>query len=259
MAPGDADRAGAGMMALPADALVFGTFGLVTPEKRIPQILRTFAAVRPSMRPSRLVLVGEVAAHYDVAAEIAALGLTDHVTITGYVDDAEVAAWLSRLDVALCLRWPSSGESSASWLRCLAAGLATVTTDLVHNSDVPSLDPRTWLPQHTRRDAGAVSSPPTWRHAVTVAIDVLDEEHSLGLAMVRLARDTELRHALAANAHAHWQRHHTLEAMRDGYEAALAAIATTPRVSRPRPVHLDRDGTDVVARISAHIGVPRPF
>ena len=79
------------------------------------------------------------------------------------------------------------------------------------------------------------------------------------LAMVRLARDTELRHALAANAHAHWQRHHTLEAMRDGYEAALAAIATTPRVSRPRPVHLDRDGTDVVARISAHIGVPRPF
>ena len=259
MAPGDADRAGAGMMALPADALVFGTFGLVTPEKRIPQILRTFAAVRPSMRPSRLVLVGEVAAHYDVAAEIAALGLTDHVTITGYVDDAEVAAWLSRLDVALCLRWPSSGESSASWLRCLAAGLATVTTDLVHTSDVPSLDPRTWLPQHTRRDAGAVSSPPTWRDAVTVAIDVLDEEHSLGLAMVRLARDTELRHAVGANAHAHWQRHHTLDVMRDGYEAALAAIGATSRVSRPRPVHLDRDGTDVVARISALVGVSLPF
>jgi hypothetical protein len=47
--------------------------------------------------------------------------------------------------------------------------------------------------------------------------------------------------------------------MRDGYEGGSRAIGATPRVSRPRPVHLDRDGTDVVARISALVGVSLPF
>jgi glycosyltransferase involved in cell wall biosynthesis len=240
--------------------VVFGTFGLVTEEKRIPQVLRTFAAVREMMPVSHLVLVGEVARHYDVRRDIDALGLGDHVTVTGFVDDAQVGAWLSRIDVALCLRWPTSGESSASWLRCLAAGRATVTTDLVHTGDVPSLDPRTWRLQHTRRDAEAVSHAPTWRDAVTVAVDVLDEEHSLGLAMMRLASDRELRDQLAAHAQAHWRRHHTLDAMRDGYEAALAALAAAPR--RPagaRPAHLDADGLTTTRRVCAAFDLESPL
>ena len=83
-------------------------------------------------------------------------------------DEADTDRWLASIDVAVCLRWPSGGETSASWLRCLAAGRATITTDLVHTSDVASLDPRTWLVQHTRTDAGAMTQAPTWRDAVSV-------------------------------------------------------------------------------------------
>ena len=244
----------------PHAGVVFGAFGLITAEKRIPQVLRTFAAVRSTMPGSRLVLIGAQDDHYDPVRDIEALGLRDHVTVTGYVDDAEVDAWLSRIDVAVCLRWPTAGESSASWLRCLAAGRPTVTTDLVHSSDVPSLDPRTWLVQHTRADAHAARVPPTWRDAVTVAVDVLDEEHSLGLAMSRLANDRELRETLGANALEHWRAHHTLAHMRDAYESALNAMATRPLRQRPaRPAHLDDDATGIITATADAFGIAAPF
>ena len=244
----------------PAPGILFGAFGLVTEEKRIPQVLTTFAAVRSTMPGSHLVLVGGHADHYDPAADIEALGLRDHVTLTGYVDEAATDGWLSRIDVALCLRWPTSGESSASWLRCLAAGRPTVTTDLAHASDVASLDPRTWLVQHTRTDADATRTPPTWRDAVTVAVDVIDEEHSLGLAMHRLANDRELRETLAANAHEHWLAHHTLAHMRDAYESALQAMIAAPPRARPaRPAHLDADGLGLVNATAARFGIAAPF
>ncbi len=240
--------------------LLLGAFGLVTEEKRIPQVLRTFAAVRSRMPGSRLVLVGGCDDHYDPARDIDALGLRDHVTVTGYVDDADIDGWLSRIDVAVCLRWPTSGESSASWLRCLAAGCPTVTTDLVHSSDVPSLDPRTWMVQHASTDTAATRVAPTWRDAVTVAVDVLDEEHSLGLALSRLANDPELRETLATNGRAHWRTHHTLEQMRDAYELALQAMVAEPVRERPaRPAHLDADGLHLVRATAAGFGIAPPF
>lgn len=256
-APVDVPLAASGR---PRPSVVFGAFGLITHEKRIPQLLKTFAAVQPSIPDSHLVLVGDVAPHYDVAADIAALGIGRHVTVTGYVDDASSSTWLASIDVAVCLRWPTGGETSASLLRCLAAGRATITTDLVHTGDVPSLDPRTWLVQHTRTDAGAMTHAPTWRDAVTVAIDVLDEEHSLALAMVRLARDRELRGVLSANASAHWRAHHTLEAMQAGYDAALARLHDMrPRPRRPRPAHLDANGLQGVRAVQRAFGVDVGF
>ena len=53
-------------------------------------------------------------------------------------------------DVCLCLRWPTARETSASWLRCLAAGKPTIVTDLVHTADVAVLDPRSWTLCSTR-------------------------------------------------------------------------------------------------------------
>ena len=40
--------------------------------------------------------------------------------------DEDVSSHLAAADACLCLRWPTAGESSASWLRCLAARRATV-------------------------------------------------------------------------------------------------------------------------------------
>ena len=94
----------------------------------------------------------------------------------------------------------------------LAAGRATVIIDLAHLADVPSLDPRTWTVDwpgsafgirdpEARRDAelrlgrGSPLKPNRARipipDPVCVAIDILDEDHSLRLAMRRLATDAD--------------------------------------------------------------------
>jgi glycosyltransferase involved in cell wall biosynthesis len=130
---------------IPDDAIVFGVFGGLTPEKRIPQVLRALRALVPYAPAARLLLGGAPAAHYDLVADIAALGLEDRVTLTGYLDtDAELTGHLAACDVSVNMRWPTARETSGPWLRALAAGIATVISDLVHLGDVPSLDPRTW-------------------------------------------------------------------------------------------------------------------
>ena len=55
-----------------SDAVVFGCFGGLTPEKRMPQILAAMAAIAPHAPTARLLLGGRRAAHYDVHADIAA-------------------------------------------------------------------------------------------------------------------------------------------------------------------------------------------
>src|SRR5687768_10633435 len=55
---------------IPADAVVFGCFGGISPEKRVPQILDAFAAVLRHAPQAWLLLAGEAAGHYDVTADV---------------------------------------------------------------------------------------------------------------------------------------------------------------------------------------------
>ena len=135
----------------------------------------------------------------------------------------ELPAHLAAADIACCLRWPTAQETSASWLRCLAAGLPTVVTDLVHQSDLPTLDPRNWAVQH---GLPTLATPTP----VAVAIDILDEDRSLGLALRRLVTDPALRQRLAQAARAHWLAHHQLAQMADEYHGHDGS----DRTSRPR-------------------------
>ena len=125
-------------------ATLFAAFGLVTPEKRISAVLHGLARTVAEGLDACLLLVGGTAPYYDAAAEAQALGVSDRVRITGYVPDGDLAAYLLAADVCLCLRWPTSRETSAMWVRAIAAGRPTVITDLAHTADIPSLDPRTW-------------------------------------------------------------------------------------------------------------------
>ena len=229
----------------------------MTPEKRIPQVLEAFAGVAAGSPDGSSRLVGAVAAHYAVQEDIARLGLADRVHVTGFVDDAQLDAWLRRVDVCLCLRWPTARETSASWLRCIAAGRATVVTDLAHTTEVPTLDPRNWTVVHARTDAAAATAAPSARDAVAVSIDILDEDHSLGLALRRLARDARLRDDLGRQAHAWWAGHHTLAHMAADYRDAIAAAIARPVPPPPEdwPPHLLDEGRDVLERVQAEIGV----
>jgi glycosyltransferase involved in cell wall biosynthesis len=240
---------------IPADAIVFSAFGLVTPEKRISIILRSLKTVLDTRPEARLLLVGGTADHYDAVAEAAALGVGERVVVTGYVPDEEVAAHLEASDVCLCLRWPTGGETSASWLRALASGLPTVVTDLAHNDEMAFLDPRTW----TVQPAASGDADPAPR-AVCVGIDILDEAHSLTVAMLELARDGELRAHVGAAARAHWESHHTLACMTEDYERVLTrALAAPVLTSRGLPAHLTDDGTQLARRLLDEMGTGVDF
>lgn len=236
--------------------VTLAAFGLITEEKRIAPLLRAFAAVRDSCAGAHLRLVGARAPHFNVDGLVAELSLTDAVTITGYVSEAALASHLSEADVCFGLRWPSTGETSASWLRCLAAGRATVITDLLHTVHVPCLDPRSWTAADGLAAVADAGGRLELRSPVCVAIDILDEEHSLRLALPRLCTDADLRRRLGTSARAWWAAHHTLDLMEADYLVALdaAASAAAPSVPDDFPAHLLADGTAHARRLAADIG-----
>jgi glycosyltransferase involved in cell wall biosynthesis len=214
---------------LPDASVLIGVAGGLAPEKRLTQVLDAFAALRPYCPEAHLLLCGAPASHYDLAGDIRARGLEPHVTVTGYLDtDESLTDAVAAFDIALNLRWPTAREISGPWLRALAAGVATVIVDLAH-LDVPSLDPRTW----TVNPAGTGGEEP-----IAVAVDILDEDHSLRLALRRLAADPDLRQRLGRAGRRHWEREHSPAVMVEDYRRALARAAALP-VPRPAlPAHL---------------------
>lgn len=260
---------------IPADAVVVTAFGGLTPEKRIPTLLAAIGALGATRPHVHLLLVGAAADHYDVDADIAAHGLAGRVCVAGFVSDADVPAHLAASDVSVCLRWPTNRETSASWLRCLAGGTATIISDLTHLGDVPTLDPRNWRvldaspngsPRSARstaideRTSGSSSlrgapSGRERRDPIAVSIDVLDEAHSLALALDRVTSDAPLRARLGRAARQWWEAHHRLEPMADAYERLFArAVAIAPPVST-LPAHLRDDGTSKARALLAPFGL----
>ena len=233
---------------VPAEAVLFAAFGLVTPEKRIPAVLRAFAPLPGS---PHLLLAGGTVGHYDAAAEARALGVADRVHLTGYVPDDELDVHVAAADVCLSLRWPSGRETSGTWLRALAAGKPTVVSDLAHGGEVHSLDPDTWrvLPAPFAR-------PGTPPEPVAVSVSLVDEPRQLRRAMSRLADDPGLRQALGRAARAQWLAHHTMEAAaHDGLEVIAAALGSPPPRVRDLPPHLRPDPLAPARRIAAEWGV----
>jgi glycosyltransferase involved in cell wall biosynthesis len=230
----------------------------MTPEKRIPEAIRALAECVDTVPDARLLLIGQSVTHYDPAADARAAGVEDRVTITGFVPHEEVAEYLAAVDVCLCLRWPTSRETSAAWLRCLGAGRATVVTDLAHGVDIPTLDPRTWTVLYAQRDIGDGLEPPAPVEPVAVSVDGLDEEHSILLAMRRLGSDERLRRTLGMRARRLWLERFSLDRMIGSYRSAIAEALTTPeRPARgPLPAHFSADGTSHAVRTLRALGVP---
>ena len=225
---------------LSAETIVFGVFGWVTPEKRLPQIVRALAAlIDAAETPAiHLLIVGSVVDHYNVRADLHAAGLAGRVTLTGYVADAEITRYLAATDVCLCLRWPTTRETSATWLRALAAGKATIISDLAHTQEIPVLRaPAVDSRSDLCVPGGGATDP------VAVAVGVGDEAWSLPIAMQALARHADLRRELGAAARAYWAANFRMEHSASDYERVIAATVIRPAVPRALPPHLDDDGS----------------
>jgi hypothetical protein len=180
------------------------------------------------------------------------------VTVTGYLaSDEAFTDCIAACDVALNLRWPTAREVSGPWLRCLAAGKPTVIVDLAHLTAVPTIDPRTWRPHGVASlgplDDALVSTP------CAVAIDILDEDHSLRLAMRRLGTDEVLRAALGRAARARWDEQHSIAAMAADYRTLIADAMERPAPAIALPPHLVDDGSRTLARLLEPFGLASPL
>jgi hypothetical protein len=66
-----------------------------------------------------------------------------------------------------------------------------------------------------------------------VALDILDENHSLRLALYRLAIDRALRERLGRAAQSYWRQHHTLDRMAADMTMAIERAMVTDEPTRP--------------------------
>jgi len=99
-----------------------------------------------------------------------------------------------------------------------------------------TLDPQTWQP----RGIGVTETP------IAIAIDPRDEEHSLALALRRLATDASLRTELGGAARAWWERNGTIAHAAAAWRSLIREAASLPAPAHPAgwPPHLTADGTE---------------
>jgi glycosyltransferase involved in cell wall biosynthesis len=194
---------------LPADAFVLATFGFVTPQKRLGPALAAFARLRRARPDARFLIVGEVAAREELAALLAAHGRAG-VTVTGRLPADAFERAIAACDVAVNLRHPTGGETSAALLHLLAAGVPTIVSNTGSFAEIPS---------------GAVARVPLDDGETPILAALLDA----------FAADPALRAAVGAAGRRHVEREHALPGAASRWREALErqAAALFPAATVP--------------------------
>jgi len=158
---------------------------------------------------------------------------------------------LSAADVVIATQWPTFGRPLTAALSGFAAGRVVIVAETASTAHWPSLDPQTWQPRSLSIGLGGSEAP------IAISIDPRDEEHSLMLALVRLANDAVLRASLGGAARAWWEQHATVARAVDAWRALLDDARTLPVPPRPTgwPAHLDADGSSLATAILDEFGL----
>lgn len=192
--------------------LVVGSYGLLTPEKRVETVARAVARAAVVLPRLRLLLVGPVPDRPALDRLLARLGVAARTIVTGRVPFESLVAHIELADIVVHLRYPTARETSAALLRVLAQGRPTIVSDLEHLSDIPE-------------DAVARAAPD-------------DEEGDVLRAILRLAEDTGRRQRLGRRAAAFVADAHSPFRCRDGYRNAIEeALRREAPPPRPWPAH----------------------
>jgi glycosyltransferase involved in cell wall biosynthesis len=154
-----------------AEPLRFLFVGRLIEEKGIFEMLSAFAAVS-ARHKCRLVLVGDGPRAADVTRRIAELGLTEKVTVKGFLTGDQLGATYRNADVFV---FPSYSE-----------GFPTVIAEALHAG----------LPIVTTRIRGMADHLVEGRNALFVAPREVDR---LAGALERLVLDAELRHRMGTS------------------------------------------------------------
>ena len=237
-----------------AESVVCASFGRIGPQRRITSILEAVSALGETTL--HILACGQVDNGYDPCREAEMLGVADRFTLVSDADDQQWLHYLAVADAALCLQWPDSSEVIKPWLHCLAYGLPTVVTDRADFVNIPTLDPRNWQVQCVRSlGQDSTTLPP---EPAIVSIDIVDELHSLRIALRRMAENPQFRAQLAASSVTLWRNQFSLDQMVKGYLDAIQEARTVPSMeTRPNdlPPHLLEDGTTHVRSLLGSLGV----
>ncbi len=107
------------------------SIGIAWPTKGPETIIEAFALIAQADTRLILVFAGPCDDEYkrDLEKQASKLNVRERVVFTGYVDEAELDAWLAAATCAVQLRFPTNGESSGAIMRCLTAGVPTIVSD----------------------------------------------------------------------------------------------------------------------------------
>lgn len=182
-------------------ALVVGTFGFVSPSKRLPAALAGFRAFLQENPAATYLIVGADDPGFSSAQLVREMGLEGHVRIVGRVPWAEFYGLMDAADVCIQLRYPSAGEMSGSILRVMSKGKPVLLTNYAQFGEFPD--------------------------DCCLKVDLGPAEVPMIAAYLRLlAGDPALRRRIGENARRHVRVHNALEQTIAGYVRAMeAAIA----------------------------------
>jgi glycosyltransferase involved in cell wall biosynthesis len=174
------------------EALVVASFGRIAPPKRIDSLLMAMARLQGEIPEMICLLVGAVAPLYDLAAVVQVSGMADRVISTGYLDPAEFRAAFAMADMAVNLRFPTAGETSASAMQLLGYGIPVLVSDIGAFSELPD--------------------------TACIKIPTGDSEvDALETALRALALNSDLRQALRNSARSFVAEHHSPERIAEEY------------------------------------------
>ena len=166
---------------LPENAVLFGSFGQITTEKRIDAALRAFRGLLERYPDACYLLVGDPQPDVDLDGLVAQLDVGQAVARVGYVENLdEFADWISTVDVVVNLRQPTVGETSAVALRAMAAARPLIVYDHGWYSEIP--------------DAAAIKVPPDNDEALRQAMEALVTSPEKRLMMGQAGHDYVVEH-----------------------------------------------------------------
>jgi hypothetical protein len=110
--------------------------GHAGPNRRLRQVIQAWAEVsKPDF--FRLTLYGAIDKADEIMSLATELGVAEWVNIVGFVEEEELDAALSASHLAVNLRFPTMGETSASQLRYWSKGLPSIVSNIGWYGELP--------------------------------------------------------------------------------------------------------------------------
>lgn len=216
-------------LGLPEDAFVVGSFGLVTPHKRLEVIRRAFARLRRRRPEAVLLVAGEISPYYNASDWIDS-GSEAGIVVTGRLSLPNLLQAMVACDVAVNLRHPTGGETSGTLMRLLGIGRPVIVSDTGAFAEIPE---------------GC---------CIHLPLD-LREEDLLVAYLTRLAEDPTLATAIGGCARRYMRDHHALADSARLYVQALHRFAeSADDLFEPAPPLLPVPTGDLSSRLLGELG-----